>query len=78
MKLGATSPANKPTAERPAGAVALHDRRVAAGLTQTALARLSGIDQTAIAKVETGRLPLTGYLLAKLTAAIESVEGERP
>jgi DNA-binding XRE family transcriptional regulator len=77
MKFGTSTPA-KPMSQRPAGAVALHDRRVAAGLTMDTLARLSGIKKSSISKLESGAYQLTPYYLEKLTAAIESAGGGHP
>jgi transcriptional regulator with XRE-family HTH domain len=72
MKLGLTSP-GRPLSGRPPAAVAIHAARLAAGLTQAQLARLSGVDQTTIAKLETGVWPLTRARQTRLLAAIASI-----
>jgi predicted transcriptional regulator len=66
--LGRSKPA--PVEGRPARAIVLRRARIDAGLTQHDLARLSGTQQSTIARCESGRMTLTDARLAFLLRVI--------
>jgi ribosome-binding protein aMBF1 (putative translation factor) len=51
----------------------IQQRRVAAGISQAQLERMSGLDQTAISRLENGRL--RGLRLHRLAAVLAALDG---
>jgi transcriptional regulator with XRE-family HTH domain len=55
----------------------IQDKRKAAGLSQAALARLSGVRQSNVNRIENGKQPLTPHALLRLIKAIEGLANSR-
>jgi DNA-binding XRE family transcriptional regulator len=54
----------------------IRERRIALGLTQAALERASGVDQTTISRLERGRLPALRFV--RLACIVAALEGHGP